>query len=247
MNLAKRMDELLTARAMALLRRAGSAAEERGERAYLVGGPVRDLVLGRPTADLDITVVGDGIALGKALGHELKAYSIHTYRKYGTCTIKLPGGIRMDLATARSESYARPGAMPGVRPGRLRDDLKRRDFTINAMAVSLSRRGFGTLTDPFGGLKDISKNKIRVMHKKSFLDDPTRIFRAVRFGVRFAFTIDADTLRLAQAAASRGLLDTIETYRIHNELKKITEEKSSGRMMKYLDALLSKYHKEGAI
>jgi tRNA nucleotidyltransferase (CCA-adding enzyme) len=236
----KKMTRNLPETAIALLRRAGEAAEERGERAYLVGGPVRDMILGRPNLDLDVTVVGDGIAVGKALAHELKTRRIYIYRKYGTCTLKFPGGISVDFATARSESYAKPGAMPKVRPGTLSDDLRRRDFTINAMAVGLNGRNFGDLADPFGGLRDIKAGKIRVMHKKSFLDDPTRIFRAVRFGIRLGFDMDATTLRLARAAASLGLVDSLEPYRIHNELKKVAEEKASAKMFKALDALLSK-------
>jgi tRNA nucleotidyltransferase (CCA-adding enzyme) len=237
MNLTKRMKEQFPERVMALLERIGALAASQGARAYLVGGPVRDLILGVDNLDLDITVEGDAMALGRQLAHQLGS-RIYSYKKYLTCTVK-GRDFKIDFATARKESYEKPAAMPKVKPGTLRDDLRRRDFTINAMAVSLSPRDFGALIDPFGGLRDLGGKIVRVMHGRSFVDDPTRIFRAIRFSGRLGFRMDPRTLSLARSAVAHGMTDRLENYRIHNELNLIMKEKNNAKIFKALDAFMS--------
>src|SRR3954470_610477 len=137
-----------------------------GTSVYLVGGAVRDLLLGRERADLDLVVEGDAAALGRRLGGEIR-----THERFATATVDLDGG-ELDLATSRSESYPRPGALPEVRPAPLSDDLARRDFTVNAMALPII--GEPDLIDPHGGLADLQMGTLRVLHERSFVDDPTR-------------------------------------------------------------------------
>src|SRR5215216_406156 len=163
-----------------------------GTAVYLVGGAVRDLVLGRERADLDLVVEGDPAALGRRLGGEIR-----THERFSTATVHLNGG-ELDLATSRSESYARPGALPDVRPAPLADDLARRDFTINAMALPIT--GEPKLIDPHCGLADLRRGTLRVLHERSFVDDPTRALRAARYAARYGFALEPETERLLRDA-----------------------------------------------
>jgi len=172
--------------------------------AYLVGGFVRDLILGVDNLDLDISVEGSGIVFAKKLAERLKS-KIVIHERFGTATVTC-GCLRVDIASARKESYAYPGSLPQVNSGTLRDDLSRRDFTINAMAVSLAAQDEFKLIDFFGGLRDLHSKKIRVLHNLSFLDDPTRIFRAIRFEQRYNFKIEPYTLALLKVALGLGAL-----------------------------------------
>ena len=202
---------------MRLLKRIGDLANSMRYTAFLVGGTVRDLILGKESLDLDITVEGDAIKLGELLAKELDG-TLVAHKMFGTCSLALKGKLKIDFATARRETYEHPGALPKVEPSSLKDDLARRDFTINAMAVSLNKKDFGKLVDLFGGRRDLARGVIRVMHDKSFIDDPTRIFRAVRFGERLRFAIDRRTLRLIESAIKKGMLDKLSKYRINKEL-----------------------------
>ncbi|MCX5710840.1 MAG: tRNA nucleotidyltransferase, partial [Candidatus Omnitrophica bacterium] len=174
-------------------------AAYRGMPAYLVGGFVRDLILGVRNFDLDIVVVGDGIKFAEYFSRALKAKLIR-HKRFGTATVVLKPGLKIDIATARSEFYPHPAHLPVVKPGSLKDDLFRRDFTINAMAISLVEKDFGRLIDCYGGKNDLKARSIRVLHALSFIDDPTRIIRAIRFEQRFDFKIDPDTLKLLKEA-----------------------------------------------
>jgi len=193
---------------------AGRLADKAGINVYLVGGMVRDLMLGRPSADIDIMAEGDAVALARQMAEKLGA-RLTVHRDFGTASLKIDG-FSVDLATCRSESYRRPGALPTVRPGSIRDDLQRRDFTINAMAVCINSLNQGALTDLFGGRQDLAGGLVRVLHDKSFQDDATRMMRAVRYEQRLGFRLEAITLKLLRS--SLEMLDTISGDRLKNEL-----------------------------
>ncbi len=193
---------------------AGRLAGKSGSRVYLVGGIVRDLMLGRPCIDIDLAVEGDAVSLALQMADKLGARPT-VHRAFGTASLKIDG-FSVDLATCRSETYRRPGALPQVRPGNLQDDLKRRDFTINAMAVSINEPDRDALTDLFGGRSDLSQCLVRVLHDKSFQDDATRMMRAVRYEQRLGFKLERGTARLLKS--SLDMLDTISGDRLKNEL-----------------------------
>jgi tRNA nucleotidyltransferase (CCA-adding enzyme) len=173
----------------------------RGEGVYLVGGAVRDVLLGRESFDVDIAVEGDGIAFARSLGGEVVEHG-----RFGTAVVRFPDGRRCDVVTARRETYGAPAALPEVEAGTIEDDLARRDFTVNAMAASLGD-DLGRLVDPHDGRGDLDARAIRVLHPRSFVDDPTRIFRAVRYEARLGFRMDAETERLArEGVAGTALL-----------------------------------------
>ncbi len=193
---------------------------------FLVGGTVRDILLGERGFDLDIAVEGDGIALGRALARALQGRAI-PHEKFGTAVVKWPGG-RVDVATTRTEFYDEPGALPAVEQASLRQDLYRRDFTVNAMAVSLKGEDFGRLVDYFGGLGDLERGVVRVLHSLSFIDDPTRIFRAIRYENRYAFKMDSHTLSLARACVEMGLVGELSSARLRDELVLLLSEETVG-------------------
>ncbi len=183
-----------------------------GRSAWLVGGVVRDLLLGRERADVDVVVEGDPVEVAASLEGEARAHE-----RFGTVVVKGPG-FELDLARARAESYAHPGALPEVRPGTLTEDLARRDFTANAMAVPLSSPG--ELIDPHGGLADVHSGILRVLHERSLLDDPTRAIRAARYVSRLGFVLDPETEKLVRAAD----LKTVSAQRIESGLRKLAGE-----------------------
>jgi tRNA nucleotidyltransferase (CCA-adding enzyme) len=223
-------------KALALIKRAGALAGECGLEAFLVGGAVRDLLLGRPSFDLDIVVQGDGISFARALAEKVSG-KVRTYPQFGTAAVTFKNGDKLDVVTARRESYRCPGALPDVRPGTMAEDLFRRDFTINAIAASIMPSGFGDLRDDHGGMADLRKGAIRILHGRSFLDDPTRILRAVRYEARFAFSIDRDTLGALKEALAGGCFETITPVRYWNEFRRILEEAAPLGALKRLSAL----------
>jgi tRNA nucleotidyltransferase (CCA-adding enzyme) len=205
----------------------GRIGDERDTNTYAVGGFVRDLLLKRPGVDIDVVVEGDGVAYSKALVSELGG-DLQTYDDFGTATIVSDGGLRLDIASARRETYEQPGELPKVSVGNLKDDMFRRDFTVNSMALSLNSRSLGHLVDFFSGERDISRGMIRVLHDKSFEDDPTRILRAIRFETRFGFNIEPKTERLIQEALSSGMLGRLTPERKRYELElMLSEEKAA--------------------
>lgn len=210
----------LSAPALNALGQLTRLAETRGEALYLVGGSVRDLLLDRPEVDLDIAVEGDAIALAAELA-ALTGAKVTVHSTFGTASVA-GRDFRLDLAQTRAESYPRPGSLPVVRPAGLQDDLSRRDFTVNAMALKVTRPGAGRLIDPFSGRRDLEQRTIRVLHEASFRDDATRILRAVRYEGRLSFTIDGPTLALVER--DRAYLDTISGARIMHELTLIFYE-----------------------
>jgi tRNA nucleotidyltransferase (CCA-adding enzyme) len=238
-NLAKKMERLLPKDIIALLKRIGRMSNSSGSAAFVVGGIVRDTILGKKNLDLDIVVEGEAIKLGHKLAKELGA-AIVVHKKFGTCTLYTKERLKIDLATARREVYEKPAALPVVEFSSLKDDLVRRDFTINAMAVSINKESFGQLIDFFGGERDLARGRIRVLHDGSFLDDPTRIFRAVRFESRFSFTIDRRTEELILSALDASMFEKVEPQRIRDELILILKEPEplkAVRRMAQLDEL----------
>jgi len=237
---------------LALFRAVAAAAESQGMPLYVVGGYVRDLLLKRPSLDFDLVVEGDAIALARALRKKYGGRVV-AHRKFGTAKWEM-AAVRerlaqqlaslihegqtlnpadfpesLDLVTARTEHYPHPAALPVVSRGSIKDDLHRRDFTINTLAVRLDGDHEGELLDYWGGLDDLEQGLIRVLHDQSFVDDPTRMLRAVRFEQRFGFTIEPRTLQwLAEA---RGLLAQVSGDRIRHELDAMLDEPRAEAML----------------
>ncbi len=189
-------------------------AVRRGEQVYLVGGSVRDLLLGRAHVDLDVAVEGDAAGLARELA-EARQGRVIAHQAFGTASVELASS-RVDLAQTRAETYSRPGALPAVRPASIDEDLRRRDFTVNAMALRLTPPSAGTLRDPHGGRRDLERRLIRVLHDTSFRDDATRMLRAVRYEVRLGFRLEEETERLLRRDLS--YLETISGARLRAEL-----------------------------
>jgi tRNA nucleotidyltransferase (CCA-adding enzyme) len=182
-----------------------------------VGGVVRDLLLGRITLDLDLAVEGNGIAFARLLADRFGA-GLAVFERFATARLVFPDSLKMDIATTRRESYAQPAVLPAVHPASIEEDLYRRDFTINAIAMQLNPGQFGRMLDPYGGLRDLRARTIRVLHAGSFQDDPTRIFRAIRFEQRFGFRLERTTFRLLAQAASTNLIRQLSGPRLQNEI-----------------------------
>jgi tRNA nucleotidyltransferase (CCA-adding enzyme) len=188
------------------------------EGVHLVGGSVRDLMLGRAPRELDVVVEGEIEPLLRALGGELTVHD-----RFETASVRL-GEARVDVARARRERYPRPGALPEVEPARLADDLLRRDFTVNAIAVSLAGAGRGAVQEAAGALDDLDAGRMRVLHDRSFIDDPTRLWRLCRYAVRLGFAPEEQTADLAGAAIEAGAMETVTAARVGAELRLVLEE-----------------------
>ncbi len=196
---------------------------EEGEfKVFLVGGPVRDLLLGMPLKDVDFVVEGDARSFAELLAKRLSG-RIKAVSQFLTYKLEYEGG-ELDVATARKEVYPEPAALPKVFPATLLEDLSRRDFTVNAMAIPLKTSGRAALIDPFGGRYDLKKGLVRVLHEESFVDDPTRIFRAARYAVRFGFELAPETLRALKKGFESGAVSKLSPARIYNELGRILKE-----------------------
>ena len=210
-----------------LLQRVGALAEQQGMAAYAVGGCVRDWWFGiTTTMDLDVTVEGDGVALAHAVAQTFQA-SLQVHQPFGTATLlvrRSTSTVRVDLATCRRETYAKPAAYPTVTRGTLEEDLVRRDFTINATALALSPPQFGTLIDPCEGAQDVDRKILRILHARSFLDDPSRMLRGIRFAQRFDLTWEPATLRAAIDAIAAGALGWLNAGRLRKELELMLRE-----------------------
>ena len=196
-----------------------------GTPAYLVGGPVRDFLLGATVLDLDFSVEGDALRLAGRLA-DLVGGNATTYPRFGTATVTFEG-TRVDLVTARREAYPEQGRLPKVAPSDIADDLARRDFTINAMALPLSELASGVI-DHWNGQNDLQFGIIRILHPESFVDDPTRMFRAVRYEQRFGFRIEHGTRARITSAISAGCMDSVSGDRWRHEVEKILDEPNPG-------------------
>ncbi len=220
-NLTDAMKKQLSPMIFELLQQIGQGAQDQHVQAYLIGGIVRDLILERENVDIDIVIVGESIPfahyLATTYGGEVK-----THDTFGTATWITSSDNRIDLVTSRFEYYEFPAALPIVEHANLKADLSRRDFTINAMAISLNLATFGDIIDFHNGREHITEKCIRILHNLSFVEDPTRVFRAVRFEIRFGFAMDEHTLELA--AISMDNVKALSKTRIMNELHKLFSE-----------------------
>ncbi len=223
--LIRRFEQWLDPEVQEILRMAGFIAEELGYRAFLVGGIVRDLILGYRNPDIDIVVEGSAIDVATRLARSTGA-RVDAYERFNTAVLIYPNGLRIDFATARTEHYEKPGGLPVVERSGIKNDLARRDFTINALAMSLSRSNFGEIIDVTGGIKDLKEGIIRVHHSLSFIEDPTRIVRAIRFEIRFGFKMERSTEALAREAINMGMVRKAAGVRMRDEiLDLLSEEK----------------------
>jgi tRNA nucleotidyltransferase (CCA-adding enzyme) len=191
---------------------------------YLIGGCVRDILLGRPSLDIDVVLEGPAGTIVRAAAKLYKSKLV-SHPQFLTFTLRLRGGRHLDIATARTETYAEPAALPVVEPASLQEDLYRRDFSINAIALSLNQTDFGHVWDPFGGLEDLRAKKIRVLHAQSFRDDPTRLFRAARFAGRFGCDLEWRTREWLTEAIAQQLPARLSGARLREELIPLLMEK----------------------
>ena len=222
-DMAAILKKQLPERIFVFLQQVGAIADSLKYNAYLVGGPVRDVLLNRNNMDVDIVIEGDGIRFARTFAkyHDVR---VTTHSKFRTAVLVFPDGFKVDVATARMEYYESPGALPIVETSSLKLDLMRRDFTINTLAIKLNAKDFGVLIDYFGGQRDIREKVLRVLHNLSFVEDPTRVFRAVRFEQRFNFKIGKFTLALIKNAVRINAFRNIDSKRLYNELILILKE-----------------------
>ncbi|MCX7792899.1 MAG: CBS domain-containing protein [Thermodesulfovibrionales bacterium] len=244
-NLSGRLKEQFPEKTMEMLRAAGDVADILGYNAYLVGGSVRDLMMGQRNLDIDIVVEGDGIIFAEKLAELLekregvRGIRVRTHERFGTAKIIIPEESQIepshiDIATARTEYYESPAALPKIETSSIKKDLYRRDFTINTLAIKLNSRDFGNLIDFFGGQKDLKEKTIRVLHSMSLVEDPTRALRAIRFSERFGFRISKHTENLIKQAANLNLFERLSSQRLYEELSLLFREVSPYRAMERL-------------
>lgn len=251
MNLSNRLESFLTSESLALIRLIRAETERLDFPLYLVGGSVRDLMLGRPVKDFDLTVEGQAAQLAEVILRKF-AGKVVFHTRFGTATWTLDettfkrldvpmlgaSGFPpfLDFISARSETYSQPGALPTVKRSTIDDDLRRRDFTINAMALRLDGRFWGKVHDPLGGQTDLERGLVRILHKKSFIDDPTRMLRAVRYALRYGFEIEPETLNLIDDDA-RQTLSRLSGERLRHEIDLMFEESNPSEMLHRLAEL----------
>jgi len=219
------LNQRLHKRIKQLLCDIGKTGDELGFNMFVVGGFVRDFLLDRPIDDIDIVVEGDGIEFAKLYAKK-QGCRINTYKKFGTAVIIFPDLFKVDIASARLEYYKTPAALPIVEKSSIKLDLARRDFTINTLAISLNPENFGTMVDYFGANRDIKDKTIRIIHNLSFVEDPTRIFRAIKFSNRFGFKIGKVTSNLIKNAIKIDCFKNLSGLRVLSELKQIFEEEN---------------------
>ena len=215
-SLSSWLKERFPSEVCGILKLSGEVAEGLGFNAYLVGGSVRDLLRGEENLDIDIVIEGDGILFAQAFGEKLHA-RVRTHQRFGTAQV-VTDKLKLDVATARTEYYESPAALPKVETSSIKKDLYRRDFTINTLAVKLNPGDFGLLIDFFGGQRDLREKTIRVLHNLSFVEDPTRAFRAIRFSERFGFKISKHTENLIKSVIEMKLFDRLSGSRLYEEL-----------------------------
>jgi tRNA nucleotidyltransferase (CCA-adding enzyme) len=222
-RVTKFLSERLPGEIIELLKTVGTVADSLGYNAYAVGGFVRDIFLYQVNLDIDVVIEGDGIAFAKALSASLGG-RVRAHEAFRTAVVILPNGRKIDVATARLEYYKSPAALPTVETGSIKLDLYRRDFTINTLAIRLNPDGFGTVIDFFGAQQDLKRKVIRVLHNLSFVEDPTRVFRAVRFEQRFGFQIGKLTSGLIENAVRMDFFRELSGRRLFSELRQILDE-----------------------
>jgi tRNA nucleotidyltransferase (CCA-adding enzyme) len=233
-NLSSWLRERFPQEIFDLLKLSGEIAEKLGYNSYLVGGLVRDLLRGQENLDIDVVIEGDGIAFARSLGAKLEA-KVRTHEKFATAQVSA-AGYKLDVATARTEYYESPAALPKIETSSIKKDLYRRDFTINTLVINLNPRDFGILMDFFGGQRDLREKTIRVLHNLSFVEDPTRAFRAIRFAERFGFKISKHTENLMKSAIEMDLFDRLSGPRLYEELVLAFRETDPVSMLRRLSA-----------
>ena len=211
----------------------GRMATERDIRAHVVGGFVRDMLLARRNLDVDVVVEGDAVVFAQDVAEELGA-RVKVHRRFGTAILVLSRTLHIDITSARTEYYVRPGALPTVERSSLRQDLFRRDFSVNAMAACINPECFGQIADPFGGLRDLGRGVLRVLHTLSFVEDPTRVMRAARFESRYGFRLDASSEELARRAVELQMLEEVSGARLREEMLDIIDEDSPATVFERL-------------
>ena len=233
-SLSEGLKKFLPEKMFSALRSVALLADEENISAFLVGGLVRDLLMGRRSVDLDIVVEGDGIAFAEKVGAAL-AGKVSSYPKFGTATVTVNGVVKIDIAGARTEFYEYPAAKPQIEESSLKQDLFRRDFTINAMALSLNYASFCQLIDYYNGRDDIAGKTIRVLHNLSFVEDPTRIVRALRFAARYGFHLSDETEEFARSAVADGVPARLSRLRLWHEIRLSLEESCAYTILASLD------------
>jgi tRNA nucleotidyltransferase (CCA-adding enzyme) len=233
-NLSDLLQKNISPDQLDLIHRVADEASTLGFPIYIVGGLVRDLLLGYSTLDFDLVVEGDAIKLASSLASKYGGKAT-IHQKFGTAKWLVNKNSSVDLISARSETYQHPAALPTVKMGTISDDVHRRDFTINALAIRLDDSHFGEMRDELGGLNDLQHGLVRVLHPHSFMDDPTRIYRAVRYEKRYGFKIAKETLALIPEA--RELIEKLSAQRIRHELDLILDEPNAASMLARLDKL----------
>ncbi len=245
-NLSDSLKKNISSAQLDLIQRVAGEASLLGLPIYIVGGFVRDLLLGHPGLDFDLVVEGDAIKLAGSLASRYGG-RVTAHTKFGTAKwnireseignrkSEIVNRVFLDLISARSETYKYPAALPTVRMGSLADDLRRRDFTINTLAVRLDGAHFGELHDELGGFDDLKGGWVRILHPRSFVDDPTRMFRAVRYEARYRFKIAKDTRTLIPEA--RAYISALSPQRVRHELDLILDEPNAALMLSRLDKL----------
>ena len=213
-----------------------AAREPDAPDVFVVGGTVRDILLGEEGADVDLAVEGDAIAFAYSLAEALEGHAT-PHRTFGTAVVSTRGGERIDVVTTRRESYEAPGALPTVEHAELAHDLHRRDFTINAMAASLVPRDLGALLDPYGGRADLADGVVRVLHDGSFVDDPTRILRGIRYEARYGFRFDDHTASLVRSRVATSLIGELVSSRLRDELVELLEDQGAANAIRRLGDL----------
>ncbi|MBU0599839.1 CBS domain-containing protein [bacterium] len=235
-NLKDLMEKKVSYSILSLLKKIGEMANEMNYNAYIAGGFVRDFLLGVENYDLDIVIEGDGINFAYKFASYFKA-RVNAHQKFNTAVITLPGDFKLDIATTRVEDYEYPAALPKIKKGLIKEDLKRRDFTINAMAIQLNAPYYGNLIDFFGGKRDLDRKKIRILHSLSFIDDPTRIFRAIRLEKRLNFQIEEATENFIRKAIRENLSALLSPQRVKDEIILILNEDKPFKAIKHLEKL----------
>ena len=217
-----------------LLQEIGRFGEEKSQPVYVVGGFVRDLLIGCENLDIDIVVEGDAVDFACQLAQVWES-NVQAHHQFKTATITRLDGLKLDFVSARNETYPRSGALPSVEYSTIVEDLRRRDFSINALAMRLQPNTFGELVDCTDGLQDLRAGLIRVLHERSFIDDPTRIFRAIRYEGRYNFQIAKNNQMWMLDAIKQGVLNLISGQRIRNEIDHILSEEAAPQMINRLD------------
>lgn len=223
-NVEGLIKELMPESILKLFELVAKVADENGYTAYVVGGFTRDLLLRTHSVDVDIVIEGDGVDFARKLAKKVKG-RVHPHKKFKTAIVIMPDGFKLDVATARIEYYAHPAALPTVETSAIRNDLFRRDFSINAMAIKLNGAKANTLIDYFGGQADLKTHSLRVLHNLSFVEDPTRAYRAVRFEHRYGFTMGKQTISLLKNAVRQQLFNRLSGERLFSELEMILKER----------------------